>query len=268
MAQSIILKRSAIAGKVPDTASLNLGEVAINTYDGRLFFRKSGSAQSVEHIITTNSTTTGSITLTGTGSFGTLNVTGTGSFNEIFVTTDINVTGSGYFIGDIVGLSDVDVAGDLSGSHGMLIGKNALRVTSGSTNYTEINGNLALTGSAGISGDLTVLGQVNARQFNINVISSSVIYTSGSTKFGDTQDDVMSVTGSFEVSGSTKFTDLGGVSLLAFSSSMASRIASPTIDANTLVINNIDASTMLNNSVADLFLQLGVNGYLDFDFNS
>ena len=54
----------------------------------------------------------------------------------------------------------------------------------------------------GISGDLTVIGTVNARQFNINVISSSIIYQSGSTKFGDTSDDTHQFTGSVQVTGS------------------------------------------------------------------
>jgi len=34
MANSIIVKRSAVAGKVPTTSDLALGEIAVNTYDG------------------------------------------------------------------------------------------------------------------------------------------------------------------------------------------------------------------------------------------
>jgi hypothetical protein len=49
---------------------------------------------------------------------------------------------------------------------------------------------------------LTVLGTVNARQFNISVISSSVLFQSGSTKFGDTSDDTHSFTGSVSITGS------------------------------------------------------------------
>jgi len=70
MASTVQLKRSALSGKVPDTGSLALGEVAINTYDGKIYFKKSGSVESIEGIVTTNSVTTGSITLLGTGSFG------------------------------------------------------------------------------------------------------------------------------------------------------------------------------------------------------
>ena len=36
----IKLKRSATAGKIPLTTDLDLGEIAINTYDGKLYIKK------------------------------------------------------------------------------------------------------------------------------------------------------------------------------------------------------------------------------------
>jgi hypothetical protein len=41
MAQTIKLKRSAVAGGAPTTSQLELGEVAINTYDGKMYIKKS-----------------------------------------------------------------------------------------------------------------------------------------------------------------------------------------------------------------------------------
>ena len=41
MAQTIKLKRSATAGGAPTTSQLELGEVAINTYDGKMYIKKS-----------------------------------------------------------------------------------------------------------------------------------------------------------------------------------------------------------------------------------
>jgi len=40
MAQTIKLKRSATSGAIPTTSSLALGEVAINTYDGKMYIKK------------------------------------------------------------------------------------------------------------------------------------------------------------------------------------------------------------------------------------
>jgi hypothetical protein len=145
MAQNIILKRSGLAGKVPDTGSLNLGEVAINTYDGKVFFKRSGSVESIQEILTTNSTITGSLSMNGTGSFSSLKVNDT-----------------------------------LTVNHGTTI----------------------ISGSQLVTDELTVLGAINARQFNISVVSSSVIYQSGSTKFGDTLDDTHDFTGSINITGS------------------------------------------------------------------
>lgn len=40
MANTIRLKRSAVAGKVPTTSDLALGELGMNTYDGAVFMRR------------------------------------------------------------------------------------------------------------------------------------------------------------------------------------------------------------------------------------
>lgn len=189
MAQSIILKRSAQAGKTPDTASLNLGELAINTYDGKVFLKKSGSIESIQTLVTTDSVTTGSVSLTG---------------------------------------------------------------------------------------DLTVQGAINARQFNINVISSSVIYQSGSTKFGDSVDDVMSVTGSVLITGSISASTFIGIgNLTSFSSSVDSRIAlaaggggANTFDFNSTasagLVNYLDDGTSNTTIVANLNSADVVIGGVDY----
>jgi hypothetical protein len=49
-ANVVKLKRSAVAGRVPATTDLQLGELALNTYDGRVYLKKSVSA--VESIVT------------------------------------------------------------------------------------------------------------------------------------------------------------------------------------------------------------------------
>jgi hypothetical protein len=145
MASIVQLKRSALSGKVPDTGSLNLGELAVNTYDGKIYFKKSGSIESVESVVTTNSVVTGSIRLEGTGSFGSLKVNDT-----------------------------------LTVNHGVSV----------------------ISGSLGITSDLTVLGQINARQFNIAIISSSTLFESGSSNFGNSLDDTHTFTGSVNITGS------------------------------------------------------------------
>ena len=65
MANRIRLKRSDSNGNVPDVGNLSLGELAVNTFDGKLFFKKNNGADSLESIVTTNAQITGSVELTG-----------------------------------------------------------------------------------------------------------------------------------------------------------------------------------------------------------
>jgi hypothetical protein len=65
MAGKIRLKRSDTTGNVPTTGDLSLGELAVNTYDGKLFFKKNDGSDSLESIVTTNAQITGSLEMTG-----------------------------------------------------------------------------------------------------------------------------------------------------------------------------------------------------------
>ena len=65
MAQIVKLKRSSVAEKVPTTSDMELGELAMNTTDGKIYFEKNDGSPSVQTILTTDSQTTGSIDLTG-----------------------------------------------------------------------------------------------------------------------------------------------------------------------------------------------------------
>ena len=105
MAHNILHRRSLIAGKVPDTGSLLVGELGINVADGKVYIHKSGSQQSIETLVTTNSTTTGSITLTGTGSFG-----------EATINFDANIGQDLYVTRDIIGNGSIDVLGAITAS--------------------------------------------------------------------------------------------------------------------------------------------------------
>jgi len=62
---SILLKRSGVAGSKPTTGTLQVGEIALNTYDGKAFLHKSGSTDEVVEIVVTGANTTGSINLSG-----------------------------------------------------------------------------------------------------------------------------------------------------------------------------------------------------------
>ena len=148
----------------------------------------------------------------------------------ILGTLDVNgsVTAS-YFKGDgsaltgIIGEWDgtLDGDGEITGSlkvtngiTGSLLGS-ATSATSASyalSSSYSVAAHTLTTGDKTINGDLIVTGNVTAQEFNTEFVSSSIIYQSGSTKFGDTSDDVMSVTGSLQVLGSITGSLLGNAS--------------------------------------------------------
>ena len=202
MSSIVQLKRSALSGKVPGTGSLNLGELALNTYDGKIFFRRSGSTDTVQEVITTNVLNTGSVTITGTLTAG--SIVGSISASNGVVSGSSQITlssGIGYSKLATTGSNQFTDSQNITGS---------LRATgTGSFGSLKVNdtltinhGEAIISGSALVTSDLTILGQVNARQFNISVISSSVLFESGSSRFGNTSDDTHDFTGSVQVTGS------------------------------------------------------------------
>ncbi len=100
MAQVIKLKRSGTEGATQSTSDLALGEVGINTYDGKMFIKKNdGSASIVEigtsstDVITTTTTTATANQTTVTGltyTVGLINVYLNGI--KLVVGTDVTAT--------------------------------------------------------------------------------------------------------------------------------------------------------------------------------
>jgi len=92
--QFLKLRRSAVPGRIPSTSSLDFGEIALNTYDGLAFIKKSGSAG--EQVVTIGSTI-------GTGSFAT---TGSNTFygnqiisGSLYITGSVLMSGSSFISG-------------------------------------------------------------------------------------------------------------------------------------------------------------------------
>jgi hypothetical protein len=90
MTQTLKLKRSAVSGRAPTTSDLELGELAINTTDGKIYIKKSVSG--TESIISfVDSSTTAPVvdTMTGDGSDTTLSLSvSPASENQTFLTID------------------------------------------------------------------------------------------------------------------------------------------------------------------------------------
>ena len=280
MSSIVQLKRSALSGKVPGTGSLNLGELALNTYDGKIFFRRSGSTDTVQEVITTNVINTGSVTLTGTltaqsivGSISASNGVVSGSSQIISILNPLNSFTQSYFTDsasfDSRILAAINATDTATTGSNTFIGNQtitgSLRATlTGSFGSLQVNDTLTvnhgvsvISGSLGITSDLTVLGSINARQFNIAVISSSVLFESGSSKFGNTSDDIHEFTGSVNVTGSVTATSFVGD---------GSGLTGLSVDLGSAQLNDVDGNNIPPRSFAELFVACAVAEIVDLDF--
>jgi hypothetical protein len=168
MAQKILLKRSGVSGSIPTTASIDLGELALNTYDGKAFMHKSGSTESVVEFVVAGSTTSGSISLTGAVTASAFKGDGT------------------YLTGVTASMrpDDYDFNSDpFAGSIGYIQGSGSLykvATTSASIDFRYNDVTIAtITAAQGFSGSLYGIGDVLAfsgsvatRLFNLEISAS------------------------------------------------------------------------------------------------
>ena len=144
MPNNIFHKRSLTPGSVPTTSSLNVGEIAINVPDGKIFVEKSGSAgQSVETVLVSNTTTdigvltlSGSLILSGSGTGSVLDVSA-GNIDFDFDT--LSFSGSASITGSL------RVTGGITGS---LQGTSSYATTALSSSYA-LTASYALNGGGG-----------------------------------------------------------------------------------------------------------------------
>ena len=109
MAQVLKLKRTSVQGKVPSTSNLELGELAINTYDGKLFFQKDDGILSIQSILVTDTLITGSLNLNGDITASNLLLNGSSTIDgDIYL-------GGNIYIGDSIA-DTISVSAQFSGS--------------------------------------------------------------------------------------------------------------------------------------------------------
>lgn len=166
MANEIIVKRSAVAGKVPTTTDLELGELAVNTYDGKLYLKKdvsgtqtvvevggsgggdvsSSSTSAVDNAITRFDGTTGkliqnsTVTLDDTG-----NIVNTNSVQFDITPTVPTATGAMYW-DDGNGTPSINLNADVT----LQLGQEIVTLVYNGTGSTITNGSVvAVAGAQG-----------------------------------------------------------------------------------------------------------------------
>ena len=205
MGQTVKLRRSAVSGRVPINSQLQLGELSVNTADGKLFFAKSGSlGPSIEEIITTNTQNTGSIDLVGALTASVVSSSFIGDGSGLY-----NIPASG-----VVGLSLDQISSDgaVAAITAEQLDINVNTVIDGSLTATEITGSgLGLTNvPVNISGSSHTSTNYNGLFTKIHFDESTGIKVEGDTSTGIAKiylDGVASEGGESGV-GSTKFIEV------------------------------------------------------------
>ena len=138
MAVKIELKRSAVPGRVPTTSSLNLGELALNTYDGKVYLKQDNGTASIIELGSASGSFTGSFTgsLLGTASYAIYAETSSYA-NNFFV--------SGTLTAQTIIVQTI--SSSIIYSSGSNIFGNSLSDTQRFTGSVSVTGSLAVNGS-------------------------------------------------------------------------------------------------------------------------
>jgi len=154
MAQTIKLKRSSVSGNVPSTGQIELGELAINTFDGKVYIKKDNGTESVIEV----------------GGGSELQPTSSVYIKYIYTATASQTTFSG---------SDNN-SNTLSYTEGYTeVYLNGIKLVSG-TDYTATNGtSIVLTSGASASDTLEVIAMGGTEVINLIVSRgfNSFLYT-------------------------------------------------------------------------------------------
>lgn len=188
-------KRSAVPAKVPSIADLALGELAINTYDGKVYTKKDNGTQSIVEV--------GG----GGGGSGTVtSVSGTGSVSGLTLSGTVTSAGS-ITLGGTLALTSGDITSGLGFTP--YNAANPAGYTSNVGTVTSVSGTgtvsgLTLTGSVTGSGSLTLGGTLSLTSGNV---TSALGFTPATAAQGAKADTavqtIASTDGSVTITGTT-----------------------------------------------------------------
>lgn len=157
MAQTIKLRRSATQGSIPTTAQLSLGELAINTYDGKLFLKKNVSGTETVVEVAVSDGNKGDITVSGSGATWAIN-------SGVIVDADVSASAAiaGTKISPSFGAQNISTTGTITGFLTPSAGtasSSPLKFTSGTNLTTAAAGAMEYDGAVGYFTPDTTVGR-------------------------------------------------------------------------------------------------------------
>jgi len=245
MAVKIELKRSAVPGKVPTVDQLDLGEMAINTYDGKVYFKQDTT---VSQSIIQLATTAGSGSTVVSASHADYADFAGNATTANFATTAGTATSASYSLSGSFAQTARSSSYSLSGSYAIT---SSFALTTGTASFVlsssyAITSSYALTASSAVdfvvannltASNILTTGTITAQQLVVQYITASTEFITGSTKFGSQLTDTHQFTGSVTITGSLAVNGdpvITSASYNTFSSSIAGRATNLEATASTL----------------------------------
>ena len=193
MAVNIELKRSAVPGKVPTTSSLSLGEIALNTYDGKAYFKKDTGTQYIIELASTSGSIASASFATSalyatTSSYA---VTSSYAFTASYVLNAISAS----YAATASYADNFTVAGTLTAQTiiAQYITSSTQFITGSTkfgtllTNTHQFTGSVTVTGSLAVNGSNVVLTNQTA---SMSVLSSSYALTTTTASYALTASSI------------------------------------------------------------------------------
>jgi hypothetical protein len=217
MAVNIKLKRSNVPGQVPSPSSLELGELALNTSDGKAFMKKSDG-----NVIEIGAVSTSSISASYADTAGFAITAGSASYSN-------TATSSSYSL----------IATSASFAATASYAANVPQTAS-----YAISASYASTASS--ADDFLVRGTLTAQTIVAQYITSSTSFITGSTKFGTLSSNTHEFTGSISVSGSLS---VSGSNVILSNQTSSMSVATASFASTSSYVNGLNLAAISTGSI-------------------
>ena len=217
MAVNIKLKRSNVAGSIPSPSSLELGELALNTADGKAFMKKSDG-----NVIEIGAVSTSSISASYADTAGFAITAGSASYSN-------TATSSSYSL----------IATSASFAATASYAANVPQTAS-----YAISASYASTASS--ADDFLVRGTLTAQTIVAQYITSSTSFITGSTKFGTLSSNTHEFTGSVSVSGSLS---VSGSNVILSNQTSSMSVATASFASTSSYVNGLNLAAISTGSI-------------------
>ena len=230
MSQNIRLRRSAVPSNIPGVNQLQLGELAINTHDGKLFLKQSINGNETVVTVGETSSIATSASYALSSSYSKTSTSSSYAVSASYALSTPSAVSSSYAISSSYALS---------GSYA-------------SNASDAISASYAQTSS--FATDFTVAGTLTAQKIVVQVITSSTEFVTGSTRFGSQLTDTHQFTGSVSVTGSLQ---VNGSSVIRSNQTSSMSVLSASYANNATTASYALDSNLLDGLDSTVFIQTG-----------